>query len=168
MKINEKLGRRNANLNGRIMRSFDERVVTWKKFSRFLLDTSSPKQPLQNIDAFWRVLIQSWLLKKNPGKQITQIHVLTLLKLEGCELWNKANKTQKTVSPEDPHAAFQLWFTVFAASRHWPAAGVKKGSPQNNLLYARCHRAQGDSTIIQNKWSTGHVPIIQNKQPRVT
>jgi len=48
-----------------------------------------------------------------------------------------------------------------------PVASMKKGSPQINLRSTSCHRAQGDSTIIQNKQSTRHMPIIQNKCPRV-
>lgn len=94
------------------MRSFDERVATWKKFSRFLPDTSSPKQPLQSINAFWRVPLQCWLLKKNPGKQTTQIHVLTSLRSQGWELSNKVYTSQKKASPKYPKAEFQLWFPV--------------------------------------------------------
>lgn len=148
------------------MRSFDERVVTWKKLSRIL-------HPLQNSP--YRVLTLSgeYYFSSDYLRKILANRVPRSM-FSPHSSWRDVNYETKLIKIRRQYLPKTQILDFNCDSQSWllegtdPAAGRKKGSPQLNLLYTTCHRAQRDPIITPNKWSTGLTPTIQNKWPRVT
>lgn len=148
------------------MRSFDERVVTWKKFSRFLLDTSSPQQPVQSIELSGEYYFSSDYLRKILENRLPRSM------FSPHSSWRDVNYETKLIKIRRQHLPKTQILDFNCDSQSWllsdtdPAASMKKGSPQMNLLYTTCLKAQGTPQLskISGVLDTSPLSKINNQE----